>query len=260
MNDMPFPRRFPWLPAMAILSFSGALVLCNWLVWTPMQRYYLGAYLRCALLGTDPASSTEVRWLYKTAPHKQQELATDADVVPATAGDDRGIPMQLSPAARQAGWAGLLQGPDEWLQTVRLQPFLEAQFYDGKSFWRLLLTPLLWGVAMFFSLLAMGSILRSLNAYDQWDLERIEWGEPPTSWPQRWRKKIGRTRFGLPGFARRKIPEIARKATPQTQASIHSESSKKPIQPVLPIFGATIIAVDDRPKERAASKETKRIE
>ena len=260
MNDLPFPRRFPWLPALAILAFSGSLFLCNWLVWTPMQRYYLGTYLRCALLGTDPASSTEVRWLYKTAPHKQQELATDADVVPATAGDDRGIPMQLSPAARQAGWAGLLQGPDEWLQTVRLQPFLEAQFYDGKSFWRLLLTPLLWGVAMFFSLLAMGSILRSLNAYDQWDLERIEWGEPPTSWPQRWRKKIGRTRFGLPGFARRKIPEIARKATPQTQASIHSESSKKPIQPVLPIFGATIIAVDDRPKERAASKETKRIE
>jgi len=49
-------------------------------------------------------------------------------------------------------------------------------------------------------------------------------------------KKIGRTRFVLPGFARRKIPEIARKATPQTQASIHAESLKKPIQPVLPIF------------------------
>ena len=168
--------------------------------------------------------------------------------------------MQLSPAARQAGWTGLLQGPDEWLQTIRLQPFLEAQFYGGKSFWRLLLTLLLWGAAMFFFLLAMGSILRSLNAYDQWDLERIEWGEPPTSWPQRWRKKIGRTRFVLPGFARRKIPEIARKATPQTQASIHAESSKKPIQPVLPLFGSTIAADDDRPKERFASKETKRIE
>jgi hypothetical protein len=198
--------------------------------------------------------------LYKTAPHKQQELATDADVVPATAGDDRGIPMQLSPAARQAGWTGLLREPDEWLQTVRLQPFLEAQFYTGKSFWRLLLTPLLWGAAMFFSLLAGGNILRSLNAYDQWDLERIEWGEPPTSWPQRWSKKIGRTRFGLPEFASRKIPEIARKATPQTQASIQAESSKKPIQPVLPLFGSTIAADDDRPKERFASKEAKRIE
>ena len=245
---------------MAILVFSGALFLYDWWVLTPMQRYYLGTYLRCALLGTDPASSTEVRWFYKTAPNEKQELATDADVVPATAGDDRGIPMRLSPAARQAGWTGLLQGPDEWLQTVRLQPFLEAQFYDGKSFWRLLLTPLLWGVAMFFSLLAMGSILRSLNAYDEWDLERIEWGEPPTNWPQRWRKKIGGTRFSLPGFARRKIPEIARKATPQTQAIIHAESLKKPIQPVLPVFGSTIAADDDRPKERFASKEAKRIE
>jgi len=198
--------------------------------------------------------------LYKTAADGKQEFALDADVVPATAGDDRGIPMRLSAAARQAGWSGLLQGPEEWLQTVRLQPFLEAQFYDGKSFWRLMLTPLLWGAAMFFFLLAMGSILRSLNAYDQWDLERIEWGEPPTSWPQRWRKKIGRTRFGLPGFARRKMPEIARKTTLQTPASIPAESLKKPIQPVLPIFGSTIIAADDSPKERFASKETKRIE
>jgi len=198
--------------------------------------------------------------LYKTAPNEKQELATDVDVVPATAGEERGIPMQLSPAARQAGWTGLLKGPDEWLQTVRLQPFLEAQFYDGKSFWRLLLTPLLWGAAMFLFLLAGGSILRSLNAYDQWDLERIEWGERPTSWPQRWSKKIGRTRFGLPGFARRKIPEIARKATPQTKASIHADSPKKPIQPVLPIFGSTIAAAADRPKECFASKETNRIE
>ena len=260
MNDIPFLQRFPWLPAMAILAFSGALFLCNWLVWTPMQRYYLGVYLRCALLGTDPASSTEVRWLYKSAPNEKKELATDTDVVPATAGDDRGIPMQLSPAARQAGWTGLLQGPDEWLQTVRLQPFLEAQFYAGKSFWRVLLTLLLWGDAMCFFLLAGGSVLRSLNAYDEWDLERIEWGERPTSWPQRWRKKIGGTRFGPPEFRSPKMPEIAREATPQTQASTHSESSKQPIQPVLPFFGSTIAADDERRKERVASTETKRIE
>jgi hypothetical protein len=260
MNGIPFPRRFPWLPAMAILAFSGALFLCNGLVWTPMQRYYLGSYLRCALFGTDSSAGTEVQWLYKTASNEKQELATDADVVPATAGDGGGIPMQLSPAARQAGWSGLLQGPEEWLQTVRLQPFLEAQFYDGKSFWRLLLTPLLWGVAMFFFLLAMGSILRGLNAYDEWDLERIKWGEPPTSWPQRWRKKIGGMRFVLPGLARRKMPEIARTMTPQAQTSIPAESLKKPIQPVLPLFGSTIAADDDRPKERFASKEAKRIE
>ena len=92
MNAMPFPRRFPWLPALGILTFSGGLFLCNWLVWTPIERYYLGTYLKCTLLGTDRGSSAEVRWLYKTAPHGKQELALDADVVPATAGGDRRIP------------------------------------------------------------------------------------------------------------------------------------------------------------------------
>src|ERR1035437_6946051 len=100
MNPMRFSGRFPWLPALAILALSGALFLCNWLVWTPMQRYYLGTYVKCALLGTDRGSSAEVRWLYKTAPHGKQELALDTDVVPACSGGDRRIPMQLSPAAR----------------------------------------------------------------------------------------------------------------------------------------------------------------
>ena len=98
MNDI-FPRRFPWLPAMAILAFSGALFLCNGLVWTPMQRYYLGTYLKCGLLGTDPASRAEVHWLYKTAPHGKQELALDADVVPASSGGDRRIPMHAPSTA-----------------------------------------------------------------------------------------------------------------------------------------------------------------
>ena len=78
MNPMPFARRFPWLPALVILAFSGALFLCNWLVWTPVQRYYLGTYFKCGLLGNDPALRTEVRWLYKTAPTGKQELALTA--------------------------------------------------------------------------------------------------------------------------------------------------------------------------------------
>jgi hypothetical protein len=113
---------------------------------------------------------------------------------------------------------------------------------------------------MFFSLLAAGSVLRSLNAYDQWDLERIEWGEPPTSWPQRWRKKIGRTPFVRPGLARRKIAGVTPKPPSPSPVSVPADSLKKPIQPVLPLFGSTTAADDDRPKERFASKEAKRIE
>jgi hypothetical protein len=145
MNAIPFSKHFPWLPALGILTFSGALFLCNWLVWTPIERYYLGTYLKCAMLGTDRSSSAEVQWLYKTAPHGKQELALDTDVVPASAGGDRRIPMELSPAARQAGWTGLMQEEGEWLRTAILQRFLQAQFYAGESVWRVLLTPLLLG-------------------------------------------------------------------------------------------------------------------
>lgn len=260
MNPMPFPRRFPWLLVMAIVAFFGALFLCNWLVWTPIQRYYLGAYLKCAGLGTDPALSTEVRWLYKTAPHRNQEPALDADVVPVSPGGDRSIPMQLSPASRQAGWTGLIQGSDEWLQSATLQPFLQAQFYAGESFWRLLLTPLLWGVAIFFFLLAGWSLLQSRTSNKRWDMEMIEWGEPPPSLLQRWWAKMGRLQFKRPGFWKQRGPEIALKPPPPGPATVPADPLKKPTQPALALFGSTIGAPTGKPKEGYAWEKSKGIE
>jgi hypothetical protein len=256
MNAMLSQRRFPWLPALVVLAFSGALFLCNWLVWTPMQRYYLGTYLKCALLGTDQGSSAEVRWLYKTGPGGKQELAMGADVVPASSGDERSIPMQLSPAARQAGWTGLIQGPDEWLPTAKLQPFLQAQFYAGESIWRMLLTPLLWGAAMFFFLLAGWSMLQSRFAYKRRDRDAIEWGRPPPSLLQRWSTKMGRIQFRLRRFAKRRMPEIAPKLTPSAPANAPADPLKKPTQPALALFGAP----NGEPKEGFAWEETKGIE
>ncbi len=238
MNAIPFHRRFPGLPALVLLAFSGALFLRHWLVWTSTRRYYLGTYLKCAMLGTDPALRTEVRWLYKTAPHGKQELALDADVVPVSSGGDLRIPMQLSPAARQAGWTGLMQGQDEWLPTARLQTFLQAQFYAGESIWRMLLTPLLWGAAMFFSLLAGWSMLQSRFTYKRWERETIAWGRPPPSSLQRWRTKMGRIQFRLRGFANRRIPEIAPKPTLPAPATACADPLKKTTQPVLTLFGA----------------------
>ncbi len=256
MNAMSFPRRFPWLPALVPLAFSGALFLCNWLIWTPIQRYYLGTYLTCALLGTDRGSSAEVRWLYKTGPGGKQELVLDDDVVPVSPGGDRSIPMQLSTAARQAGWTGLLQGPDEWLQTARLQPFFEAQFYAGESFWRLLVMPLLCGTAMLFFLLAGQSVLQSWLEHKQRDMEMIEWGEPPPSLLQRWWAKMGRVQFRLPELWKQRRPEIGPKPTPPEPATAPAEPLKKPPQAALPIFGAPT----GKPKEGFAWEETREIE
>jgi hypothetical protein len=266
MNAMPFPRSFPWLPALGILTFSGALVLCNWLVWTPVERYYLGTYLKCALLGTDRGSWAEVRWLFKTAPHGKQELAREADVVPASAGGDRRVPVELSRAARQSGWTDLMQEEGEWFPTARLQRFLQAQFYAGKSIWRVLLTPLLWGAAMFFFLLAGWSMRQRRSPYEPWDMERIEWGRPPPSLLQRWRTRIrtktkmGRIRWRLPGLAKQKMPEIRPKATPPAPATTPPDPPKKANQPVLALFGSAIDAPNGKPKEGFRWEETKGIE
>jgi len=264
MNAMPFPRRFPWLPALGILTFSGALILCNWLVWTPIERYYLGTYLKCTLLGTDRVSSAEVRWLYKPAPHGKQELAREADVVSASASGDRRIPVELSRAARQAGWTSLMQEEGEWFPTARLQTFLQAEFYAGKSIWRVLLTPLLWGAAMFFFLLAGWSIWQCRSPYKPWDMEAIEWGRPPPNLLQRWRTRtrttMGRIRLRLPGLAKQKAAEIRPKPTPPEPATAPAGPPKKPHQPVLALFGAAIGALNGKPKEGFRWDKTKGIE
>lgn len=105
----------------------------------------------------------------------------DADVAAGSSGGDRRVPMDLSPAARQAAWTGLMRGPDERLHTAKLQTFFQAQFYAGESIWRMLLTPLLLGAAMFCFLLAGLSTLQNRSPKNQWDMEAIEWGKPPRS-------------------------------------------------------------------------------
>jgi hypothetical protein len=267
---MPFPARFPWLPALAILAiltFSAALCLCYWLVWTPIERYYLGAYLKCALPGIDRGSSAEVRWLYKIGPHGKRELALDGDVVPVSSGGERRIPLELSPGARQAGWTGLMQAPGEWLQTATLKAVLEEQFYAGESIWRMLLMPLFMGAAMFFFLLAGFSMLPSRPQYEPWEMERFDWGRPPASLLQRWRtrtKEVGKIGFRLQGLAKQRMPEIRLESTPPAPATVPADLLKKPTVPVLPLFGSTtgstMVPPNGKTKEGFRSEETKAIE
>jgi hypothetical protein len=236
---MLLPKRFPWLPILVITAFSGALLLCNWLVWTPIQRYYLPAYLKCAFFGTDPAVRVEVRWLYKTGSHKKQDLALDADVIPASSDSNHRIPMQLSPVARQAGWTGLIEGPEEWHQTAKLQPFLQAQFYAGETIWKVLLTPLLCGIALLLLMLAARDLLQGWIQRRWWRSQRIEWGEPHPSWLRRWRMKMGNIRFKLPKFTMPKTPESVSKPIPPAPVVVVTEPSKKPPQAAFPLFGAS---------------------
>jgi len=123
-----------------------------------------------------------------------------------------------------------------------------------------LLTPLLWVAAMFFLLLAVRSVLQSRSSSKRRDVESIEWGRPQPSLIQRWSKKMGRIRFRLPRFSQRQMPEIAPKPTPLAPATAPADPLKKPAQPMLALFGSTIGAPENKPKEAFAWEKTKGIE
>ena len=123
-----------------------------------------------------------------------------------------------------------------------------------------LLTPLLWGAAMFFLLLAVWSVLRSRFSHRWRDMEMIEWGGPEPSLSQRWRTKMSKIRFRLPRFAKQRTLETAPEPTPSAPVNPPVDSLKKPTQPLLALFGPTIAARNGEPKEGFAWNETKGIE
>ena len=137
MNSAPFLRRVSSLPALVALAFSGMLLLSltlwYWMAWTPIQRYYLGAYFESTLVASEPAWTIDLRRLYKTAPHRNRELAAEDDVIAASLGRDGHITMNLSSSARQQGWDRLAIGPRESFYAATLKPYLAIQFFDAES-------------------------------------------------------------------------------------------------------------------------------
>lgn len=205
---------------------------------TPLQRYYFGSYLNCAVQGSGPASYSEIRWLYKTAAHRKQELATNPDVVPVASRSGNQIPVRLSFEARNKGWISLTLGPDEWLQIVRLEPFLQNQFYDGQSLWKLMLTPLLFSAATLLFLLAGDAALRGRRESRRWSPAQTRWREPRPNSVQRSISAIRSTRLRLPkvveALARRRSGGAILKP-PEPPI----EPSRKPALMAYPLFGAT---------------------
>jgi len=119
-----------------------------------------------------------------------------------------------------------------------------------------LVTPLLWGAAVFFLLLAGWSMMRSRSSYEQRDAETIEWGRPQPSVLQRWRAEMDRILFRPQGLAKRRMPDIAPKPTPSAPATALTDPLKKPTQPLLTLIGAP----NGKPKEGFVWEETTGIE
>ena len=180
----------------------------------------------------------------------------DEDVIPASSGGNRQIPMQLSSEARQSGWIGLTQGPEERLQRDKLQALLEAQFYNGESVWMMLLLPFLCGIALLCFLFAGLGWLEGWIDYAPWRVERLPWEEPALSSLQKWARKIGRIRSRLSEFVEKKPRKIAAKAPPAVSTTGPVKPPGKPPQAALPLFGAN----DGTRKEGFLWDRTKEID
>ena len=95
----------------------------------------------------EASQNVPLRWVYKTAPKRQPELAHDADVASATNSGNPALPLKLSPDALAEGWTGLVLTTRSG-RVAGFAPVLQEQFFDGKSMGRLMLTPL-FGVGAF---------------------------------------------------------------------------------------------------------------
>jgi type IV secretory pathway TraG/TraD family ATPase VirD4 len=96
------------------------------------------AYLDSTERAKEPGATTEVRWLFKTAPGWQHILVTDRDVVSSS---DRKQPIQLSQSAIDDGWRGVEMSPPQQVNSIELKQFLQDDFYDGNGFWRVMEEP-----------------------------------------------------------------------------------------------------------------------
>ena len=123
---------------------------------TPLQRYYVTDYLASSWHKSDPAATTETRLLWKMKKGKS-EFATEQDVVAKPLGQVIGTyspePFLLSDKASAEGWATVLQGRRQEINSAKLNTFLEQEIYDGNELWRFFLQPVLGLATLVFVLL-----------------------------------------------------------------------------------------------------------
>ncbi len=124
-----------------LLAFATvAETLTVWVFWrsscTPLERYYLPAYIWCSLPVVTP-ETVEVRLIWKTARHRKPQLATDDDVVDSPDGTG----LVLSQSAMNAGWKVLMEGPRRQIPSELLRQDLAGLAFEGQSLGNLLLLP-----------------------------------------------------------------------------------------------------------------------
>ncbi len=198
---------------------------------TPLQRYYVGAYLATSLHATDPTATSEIQWIWKvkpaagskkSKPNLQYSLATEADLLPIPArellwkGDI--LPFWMNRKAEVDGWTGIERGLPTEVNSAKLAALLREEFFCGEPVWHYFLQPALLLVA---ALLLWLLILSWRSARR----ERYLWGRPVPLWRELGQKvlhsgadfrKSVRAQRALRTSARKPLIEVRPLAKPAT--------------------------------------------
>ena len=143
---------------LGVLNAANLTPLLGPLLYTmtPLQRYYATDYLASSWHKNDPAATTETRLLWKVKKGKS-EFATEQDVVAKPVGQVIGTyspePFLLSDKATAEGWATVMRGRRQEINSAKLNTFLEQEIYDGNELWRFFLQPVLGLATLVFVLL-----------------------------------------------------------------------------------------------------------
>ncbi len=159
---------------------------------TPLQRYYLPAYIASSWHHNKPDAHTEIRWILKRAPRKSDSkgkhehgskaesklelaFATERDVFAKSAtamvwaGD--ALPFSLSADAAREGWMGLEWSYPQQVESAKLASMLRDDYFDGKAWESFLAKPAL-------SLISLFLLFLIARAGVQGWRERRLWGRP----------------------------------------------------------------------------------
>ena len=202
---------------------------------TPLQRYYATDYLASSWHKNNPAATTETRLLWKMKKGKS-EFATEQDVVAKPVGQVIGTyspePFLLSDKATAEGWATVMRGRRQEINSAKLNTFLEQEIYDGNELWRFFLQP-------FLGLATLVFVLLIFRAWRQERWQRGWWkqNQPQLSfWAWSLETSDRMTKRLLP---RRKPPEIL-SVPPTRQLESKTLAANR-------ILTASVVSVETKP-------------
>ena len=249
-------RRLRWgwfLAAPVLCAGLLAMAMAGWFRVTlkPFQRYYLTAYLESSFHANRPGSTTEVRWLLKTAPGRHARIMLPEDGEAATEGK---LPFQLSGKALREGWQSVAAGAPERVASSELAPLLEKAFYPNETLPWMLIEASIASTMLLAAVFVYGRGAWRKWGYDVlWECRKCREAWRRISWAK-WFQPASKPAWKGPMV---QLQETA-KPIPATADAIAAPAPAMPAaaQAALPLFDAPAA----KPKEAFVWDESKEIE